>query len=96
MHFDKHQMVIVRKNRSTCRDKTVSLQDWLSEHQFTGTVLAANDNLVEVCKLDSASLYGKGDDSDVLTIDLDSDEYDIQPLRTEPSFQLEPMAIAMF
>jgi len=86
----------LEKERSASRDKAASLQDWLPQHQFTGTVLAANDNLVEVCKLDSVSLYGKGDDSDILTIDLHSKEYDIQPLRTKPSFQLEPMSIAMF
>lgn len=95
MRFTKHQIVIVRKKPATRRGKTVALQDWIAQHQFTGIVMAVNDNLIKVSRLDSETLYGNGEDSESITINTESDQYDIQLLKTEPSFQLEPMAIAM-
>lgn len=92
--FTEHQMVIVSKKSVRPRDKTISLQDWIAEHQFTAFVLSVNDNLIEVAKLDSETLYFKANQASI-TLNTASDEYDIQPLRTEPFFQSDAMAIAM-
>lgn len=91
-----NQKVIVRKNRDPLSEQKLSLSERINQYQFTGEVLSINENTIEVCKLTAQSLYGKGDEKDILVFNTHSEEYDIQPLRTEACFQSEPRAIGIF
>lgn len=95
MIFEIGQKVLVRKTRVSFSEKPISLNEWITRHCFSGEVLDVQENAVKVCKLNSQSLYGKGDDREILSLDVSSDEYDVQPLRTPPLFQPDPMAITM-
>ncbi len=95
MKFSIKQKINVRRNQRTLGDKPIPLREWVTHHNFVGEVLAINESTIEVCKIDSKSLYGKGEDKEVFLINTDSGEYDLTPLRVDPLFQTETRAIHM-
>lgn len=95
MLFDINQKVVVRKKHIRLSNKSVPLSDWINQHCFTGEILSITDSEYVIGKVDSTSFYG-GEYNETHHVAKDFLEYEIQPLRAEPVFQTDPLAISMF
>lgn len=88
-----NQKVAIRRTQTTFSERPIPLKEWIDKHNFVGEILAINGNVIEVCRVDSRSIYGKGKDKEIIVINTDSGEYDIKPLYVDPLFQTEARTI---
>ena len=94
MQFRLHQKILVRKTRHHVSRKKLSLSEWIDKCCFTAEVVAISENNIGVVKLDTEGFYGKKDRK-LIWMSLDTLDYDLVPLLTEPVYQTDPLAISV-
>jgi len=96
MKFKKNQKVLIRKKVKSLRGKGVSLDEWLNENCFKADVLDVHENAISILKIRTVSIYAEDVDEEIQIMTINFDEYDVQPVRVEPLYQTDPMAITMY